>query len=146
MSKKHATLVTRILTSGSSEPPTRNEMREFFSITEQSIKIVLSDILGLRAIIVGHRKLFREGIDAWFDNGILDFRYHDIKDFLDPLPSYNRTFSLALSSFENTSSKAPKAITDITFKTIEEARIKQGNHLETRLAELQEKCFVALDY
>ena len=146
MSEHHTAFVIRILGSRPDKPPTRNEMREFFSVIEQAIKISKSHISALRPLVLNSRKLFWAGIDAWFDSNILSFRYHDIKNFLDPLPPDKRSSSLTLSSFEDTSSQAPGAITDITFKTITEARDKQAKHLDTRLAELQEKCFQALTY
>lgn len=144
--KSQAAFVIRILKSGINKPPSRNEMREFFCALDQSITAAFGHLSVLRPSLLNSRLLFRSGIDAWFEQGVLDYRYHDIKDFLDKLPIDPRSTSMSLSSFEDRSSKSPEAITNLPFKTIEEAREKQGEHLDIRLAELQEKCFSALDY
>lgn len=145
MNKNDAAFVRRILRSKTSKPPTRNEMQRFLTIIEKAIQIAKSHLAALRPLINNSRLFYRSAIDRWFDAGVLDYRYHDISGFLDPLPPDKRIKSKSLSSFEDLSSKAPEAITNLSFSTIEEARELQGAHLDTRLAELQEKCFAALD-
>lgn len=145
MTGNDGAFIKRILRSTGEKPPTRNEMREFLTILEKAVWVTRSHQPTLRQTLLITRRFYRGAIDAWFHAGILDYRYHDIRPFLDPLPSDIRNKSKSLSSFEDPSSKAPGAITNLTFKTIEEARRLQGAHLDTRLAELQEKCFAALD-
>jgi len=145
MSKRDAALVKRVLRSTPNKPPTRKEILEFFSVIEQAILSSNAHLSSLRQLILSSRQLFRAGIDAWFQTGRLGFSFHDIKDFLGDLPTNRRNDAMTLSSFEDTSSKAPEAIADLSFTTIQEAREKQQNHLDTRSTELQEKCLAALE-